>query len=80
MDETQAVLERLRRIELLDREGASAPHLLAELRALLVEAEAWVRAEGEGTERAEAAIDECWQALERRPVAAARDAAALGRY
>jgi hypothetical protein len=70
VDEARAVLERLRRIELLEREGATAPHLLAEVRALLVEAEAWVRAEPSGTARAEQALEECRQALERAPVGA----------
>ena len=72
MDEARAVLERLTRIELLDREGASPPHLLAEVRALLTEAEAWVRAERRGTEDAEDALERCRRALERRPVAASR--------
>jgi hypothetical protein len=40
------VLARLGRIEALDRAGASPPLLVAELRALLVEAEAWSRVEG----------------------------------
>ena len=71
MEEAQAVLDRLRRIELLDAEGAATPHLLAELRALLTEAEAWVRAEGEGTERAEEALERCRDALEREPLTAA---------
>ena len=66
------MLERLGRIELLEREGASTPHLLAELRALLTEAEAWARAENGGTERAEDALERCREALERRPVAAVR--------
>ena len=72
MDEARAVLERLRRIELLEREGAATPHLLAELRTLLVEAEAWVRAEGGGTERAERALEGCRSALDREPVGAER--------
>jgi hypothetical protein len=46
MDETNRVLSRLRRIEQL-REGASARVLLDELRALVPEAEAWARAEGD---------------------------------
>jgi hypothetical protein len=40
------VLERLARIEALDRSGAPPAELLVELRALVAEAEAWVRAEG----------------------------------
>ena len=46
MDGTQAVLERLERIEELDRAGAPRDTLLVELRALVIEAEAWARAEG----------------------------------
>jgi hypothetical protein len=46
MDGSDAVLERLERIEELDRAGASRDALLAELRELVAEAEAWARAEG----------------------------------
>ena len=50
MDEAEAVaeavLERLARIEALDREGAPARSLIEELRALVHEAEAWSRTEG----------------------------------
>ena len=46
MDEAHAVMDRLDRIEHLDREGAHPRTLLAELRELVREAEAWVRAEG----------------------------------
>jgi hypothetical protein len=46
MDESRAVLERLERIEALDRGGAPPTQLLEELRALLDEAEAWARREG----------------------------------
>ena len=46
MDEAEAVLERLARIEALDREGAPARSLIDELRELVREAEAWSRAEG----------------------------------
>lgn len=75
MDEAWAVLERLRRIELLEREGASPQHLLAEVRALLAEAESWVRAEGPGTDPAAAALERCREALAagapREPIRAA---------
>ena len=64
------MLRRLERIEVLEREGATTPHLLGELRALLSEAEAWVRAEGDGTDEAEEALDRCRDALERQPVSA----------
>jgi len=50
MDETKRVLARLRRIEEL-REGAAASVLLDELRALVPEAEAWARAEGDARAR-----------------------------
>jgi hypothetical protein len=62
MDDTERVLARLRRIELLrgdraagppDRSGARA--LLDELRALVPEAEAWARAEGDARAREAAA-------------------------
>ena len=46
MEEAGAILERLERIERLQREGALAATLLDELRALLREAEAWARLEG----------------------------------
>jgi len=63
MDEARAVLRRLARIEALEREGAPPRHLLAEVGALLLEAEAWVAAERCGVEVAEAAIDRCRDAL-----------------
>jgi hypothetical protein len=63
MDEARAVLDRLERIEGLDRERASPAVLLSEVRALLIEAEAWVRAEGGCTDAATAAIDRCRAAL-----------------
>ena len=40
------MLERLERIEALDRAGTAPERLIAELRALLEEATAWSRAEG----------------------------------
>jgi len=46
VDESLAVLERLARIEALDRRGGDPGELVTELRALLVEAEAWSRREG----------------------------------
>ena len=57
MEESRAILERLERIEALDRAGATPGQLVAELRALLGEAEAWTRVEGgEAGERAVADI------------------------
>jgi hypothetical protein len=65
MDEARAVVLRLRRIEALDRERAPARSLLAEVRELLVEAEAWVRVErGGDTESAEVALARCRDALD----------------
>ena len=61
MEEARAVLERLERIEALERRGAAAPELLDELRALVREAEAWARVEGD--ERAAAAVERCAEAL-----------------
>lgn len=70
MEEAEAVLARLARIEALEREGAPARALLAEVRSLLVEAETWIEAEPGGTERAGAALDACREAFARRRVVA----------
>ena len=48
MDDTDRVLARLARIERL---RGSGPELLDELRALIPEAEAWARAEGDARAR-----------------------------
>lgn len=45
MEEARAVLARLERIEALDREGADAPSLIAELRELVREAGEWAQRE-----------------------------------
>lgn len=58
------IFERLEHIERLDREEAPAEVLLPEIRALLVEAEAWVRSEARENERAEAAVQALRTALE----------------
>jgi Asp-tRNA(Asn)/Glu-tRNA(Gln) amidotransferase C subunit len=63
MDEAHAVMQRLERIEALDRERARPETLIAELRELVREAEEWVRAEGE-PERAAAALDKCKESLD----------------
>jgi hypothetical protein len=63
MDEARAVLERLERIDRLERDGTPPRELLEEVRALLAEAEAWVRAEPRGTSRAEEALERCNDAL-----------------
>jgi hypothetical protein len=54
MDEATRVLRRLERIELLDRGRVPASQLLGELRALVREAEAWARLEGD--QRARSAV------------------------
>jgi hypothetical protein len=46
VDEPRAILERLERIEALDRGGAGPGQLIGELRALLGDAEEWSRREG----------------------------------
>jgi hypothetical protein len=69
MDEARAVMWRLGRIEALEREGAPARSLLAEVHALLGEAEAWVASERGGVDDAEAALERCRDALA-APVAA----------
>ena len=63
MDEARAVLRRLARIEALEREGAPPRSLLAEVHALLEEAEVWVASERGGTDDAEAALERCRDAL-----------------
>ena len=47
MKEARRVLERLARIEELERQHAPSEELLGELRELVREAEAWVRVEPE---------------------------------
>jgi hypothetical protein len=63
MDEARAVLARLERIEALERTGAPAGVLLGEVRGLLGDAEAWVRAEPGGVDPARSALDRCREAL-----------------
>ena len=62
MDQSEAVLERLERIEALDRADAEPVEIVAELRALVDEAVAWSRAEG--TDAGELAVDELRKALD----------------
>jgi hypothetical protein len=64
VDESRAVLARLERIEALDRRGVDPRVLVDELRALLVEAEAWSRREGGNA--GERAVDDLRRALELR--------------
>jgi hypothetical protein len=54
MDEANRVLARLERIERLDRETVGAAVMLGELRALVGEAEAWARVEGDARARSAA--------------------------
>jgi hypothetical protein len=68
MDEARKVIERLERIEALDRATASPAELLAEVRGLLHDAEAWVRVEGGDT--ADDAVTRLREALARDAVPA----------
>jgi hypothetical protein len=67
VEEARAVLARLERIEELEHQDVPAEVLLGEVRALLTEAEAWVRAEPAGTDRAVDSIDRCRIALGELP-------------
>jgi primosomal protein N'' len=62
MDEARAVLERLERIEALDAAAAAPDELLAELRALVREAESWARRERDP--EAQAAAARCAEAID----------------
>ena len=68
MDEARRVIERLERIEALDRSTASPAQLLDEVRGLLRDAEAWVRVEGGDT--ADDALTRLREALSRDAVPA----------
>jgi hypothetical protein len=68
MEEARRVLERLERIEALDRAGTSPSELLAEVRGLLHDAEAWVRVEG--GDASEDAVERLREALARDAVPA----------
>lgn len=62
VEQARAVLDRLERIEALRGADAPAGVLLAEVRSLLSEAEAWVEADHPGA-RAEEALERCRNAL-----------------
>jgi hypothetical protein len=62
MEEARHVLDRLARIEQLEREQAPAGELLDELRELVREAEKWLRAEPEPA-GAVSALARCRRAL-----------------
>jgi hypothetical protein len=66
MEEARKVIERLERIEALERAAASPAELLAELRGLLHDAEAWVRVEG--GDPADEAVTRLREALRRDAV------------
>jgi hypothetical protein len=68
MEEARRVLERLERIDALDRAHVGPAELLAEVRGLLQDAEAWVRVEG--GDAADGAVSRLREAL-------ARDAAVV---
>jgi hypothetical protein len=59
------ILDRLRKIERLEQEDAPPGVLLEEVRALLVEAEVWVRSEARANERAVTAVENVRTALAR---------------
>jgi hypothetical protein len=61
VDEARAVIDRLDRIEVLEREGAPPGVLLDELRGLVQAAEEWVRLEG--GDRAKDVVERCASAL-----------------
>ena len=62
MDEATKVLERLRRIDELERVQAPARLVLGELRELVREAEAWARLEGDV--RARSAVEKLREGAE----------------
>jgi hypothetical protein len=59
MEEARAVIARLARIDALEREGAPPRAVLAEVRELLREGEAWLESEAGGTQLAADALDRC---------------------
>jgi hypothetical protein len=68
MEEARRLIERLERIEALDRSTADPAELLAEVRGLLLDAEAWARVEG--GDAADAAVIRLREALARDAVPA----------
>jgi hypothetical protein len=64
VDEARRVIARLERIGALERAEALPEVLLAEVRALLREAEEWARAESEAPKTALQAVERCRQMLE----------------
>ena len=64
MEEARRVLARLERIDALERERALPGELLGELRALLDEAEAWVKVDRGTPDSAADAVQRCRKMLE----------------
>jgi hypothetical protein len=77
MEKEHAIFERLERIDGLRREDAPAGVLLDEVRALLAEAEDWVREEPTVAQRASDAIERSREALAAGELKT--DAALIGR-
>ena len=63
MDEARRVLERLRRIEALERDGAAPRAVLGEIEALLAEVEAWLVVEAAPSDAVQRALERCRSAL-----------------
>jgi hypothetical protein len=73
MEEARRVLARLDRIEALQRGGASTGAVLEQVRALLAEAESWIRAEPPGeAHAAQEAVERCRQTVDRAVLDSAR--------
>jgi hypothetical protein len=72
VEQARKVIDRLRRIEALEREGAPARSVLAEVHELLLEAEDWLAAERVGADLADAAVARCREAYDkgRSPISA----------
>ncbi len=68
MEEARRVLLRLERIEALRATGAGPQRLLAEVRALLAEGEAWVAAEGSEGGPAEVVLRQLTVTMEGAPL------------
>jgi hypothetical protein len=64
MEEARRVLDRLERIDRLRSAGGSRTLVLAEVRKLLEEGEAWLAVEPSETERARRALESCRRRLD----------------
>jgi hypothetical protein len=65
MDEVRRVLDRLHRIERLERAGAPPADVVTEVRALLADVERWLAVEPAAVAAAEPKLERCRAALER---------------